>query len=193
MTEYTALKRVEKLNNNYINNYEEDNKIKENISSINDEIKETREYIKNLTDDYNLLEKYFKLIHEKITGMEIAINKKKREVKEVKKEEEKKKLFKNEEVKDAIEVIFSLRNQIIEKRSKLSNIKSDTEEKMHDYFSQNRNVEMELKENLKKYKELVTKKNNLKRQINKLKSKQKGKVKYYIKENNAQNLNLNNK
>ena len=85
-------------------------------------------------------------MHEKITGLEMSINKKK-EVKEIKKEEEKK-LFSNEEIKDVLEVIITLRNQILEKRIKLNNINSESEEKMHEYFAQNRNIELELKENL---------------------------------------------
>jgi hypothetical protein len=78
ISELNALKRIEKINKNYIANYEKDNKIKENIDYVNKEIKETKESIKQYTDDYNLLEKYFKLIHEKIIGIDIKMNAKKK-------------------------------------------------------------------------------------------------------------------
>ena len=49
-------------------------------------------------------------MYEKIIGIDITLNKKKKEIQIVKKEEEKK-LFKNEEVKDVIDLFISLRNQ----------------------------------------------------------------------------------
>ena len=55
--------------------------------------------------------------------------KKKKENPEVKKEEEKK-IFTNEEVKDILQLIITLRNQIFEKRTKLNNINSEGEEKI---------------------------------------------------------------
>ena len=194
ISELNTLKRIQKINNNYITNYEKEYKMKENIDYVNKQIKEIKESIKLLTDDYNLLEKYFKLIHEKIIGMDIKTNVKKNEVKEIKNEEEKKS-FKNEEVKDVIEVIISLRNQIMEKRAKLNNINSGSEGKMNEYFAQNRYIEIELKENLKKYKDLTSKRANLKKEINKLTSKknrQKSKAKLLMKTNNSKNIDQGN-
>ena len=194
ISELNTLKRIQKINNNYITNYEKEYKMKENIDYVNKQIKEIKESIKLLTNDYNLLEKYFKLIHEKIIGMDIKTNVKKNEIKEIKNEEEKKS-FKNEEVKDVIEVIISLRNQIMEKRAKLNNINSGSEGKMNEYFAQNRYIEIELKENLKKYKDLTSKRANLKKEINKLTSKknrQKSKAKLLMKTNNSKTIDHGN-
>ena len=41
-------------------------------------IKEIKEHIKKMNDGYNILEKYFKLIHEKIVGLYFIKIKKKR-------------------------------------------------------------------------------------------------------------------
>ena len=43
-------------------------------------------------------------------------------------------MFKNEEVKDVIDLIINLWNQIIEKRTKLNNINSESEGKIHQFF-----------------------------------------------------------
>ena len=78
-TELNTLKRIEKFNNHLITKNEEEYKIKENIKIINEQIKEVKEHIKKMNDGYNILERYFKLIHEKIVGLDfIKIKKKKR-------------------------------------------------------------------------------------------------------------------
>ena len=52
------------------------------MKSNDDDINETKKSIKKLNNDYNL-EKYFKLVYEKIIGKFFVINRKKKEVKEV--------------------------------------------------------------------------------------------------------------
>jgi len=74
-------------------------------------------------------------------------------------------------VKNVIDLIINLRNQIIEKRTKLNNINIENEGKIHLFFAQNKNIELELKENLKKYKELTTKRSMLKKQMKQLENK----------------------
>ena len=183
-----TLKRIEKFNNHLISKNEEDFKIKENISSLEKQIKEVKENIKQMNDDYNRLERYLKLVHEKILGLDLIKIKKKKENIEIKKEEEKKS-FTNQEVKDILQLIITLRNQIFEKRAKLSNINLEGEEKMHKFFSQNKSIEIELKEELRIYKDLANKKNGLKKLINKLNGKNKQKIK---KQDSVKNITLNN-
>ena len=187
-TELKTLKRIEKFNNHLISKNEEDFKIKENISSLEKQIKEVKENIKQMNDDYNRLERYLKLVHEKIVGLDLIKIKKKKENIEIKKEEEKKS-FTNQEVKDILQLIITLRNQIFEKRAKLSNINLEGEEKMHKFFSQNKSIEIELKEELRIYKDLANKKNGLKKLINKLNGKNKQKIK---KQDSVKNITLNN-
>ena len=186
--ELRTLKRIEKFNNNLITKNEEELKIKENISAIEKEIKEVKEKIKQMNDDYNRLERYFKLVHEKIVGLDLIKFKKKKENIEVKKEEEKK-LFTNQEVKDILQLILTLRNQIFEKRAKLNNINSSGEDKMHKFFSQNKSIEIELKGELRIYKDIINKRNKLKKLINKVNGKNKKSLK---KQDSVKDINLNN-
>ena len=188
-SELKTLKRIEKFNNNLITKNEEELKIKENIKSIEKQIKEVKENIKQMNDDYNRLERYLKLVHEKIVGLDLIKFKKKKENPEVKKEEEKK-IFTNEEVKDILQLIITLRNQIFEKRAKLNNINASGEEKMHKFFSQNKSIEIELKEELRIYKDIVTKRNKLKKLINKINGKNKNKN--LKKQDSIKDINLNN-
>ena len=189
------MKRIQKFNKNFINKNEEDLKIKENLKKVEEQIKEIKEKIKKMNDEYNILERYFKLVHEKIVGLDMKKIMKKKENLEVKKEEEKKS-FTEKEVKDTLQLILTLRNQILEKRIKLNNISKGSEEKMVKFFSQNKNIEIELKEELRIYKELISKKKTLKNQINKLAGKQtKLKIikKDSIKENNINIINSEEK
>ena len=188
INELNTLKRIEKFNKKLITKNEEEHKIKENIKSITEQIKEIKEHIKQMNDRYNILEHYFKLVHEKIVGLDFIKIKKKKEIIESKKEEEKKS-FTNQEVKDILRLIITLRNQIFEKRNKINNINSNTEDKMHKFFSQNKTIEMELKEELKIYKDLITKKNNIKKIINKLNGKIKKQKR--IKKQDSINFNKN--
>ena len=189
--ELNTLKRIQKFNKKLITKNESEHKIKENIKSITEQIKEIKEHIKQMNDRYNILEHYFKLVHEKIVGLDFIKIKKKKEILESKKEEEKKS-FTNQEVKDILQLIITLRNQIFEKRNKINNINTNTEDKMHKFFAQNKTIEIELKDELKIYKDLISKKNNLKKIINKLNN---GKIKKQksikkqdsIKENNSLN------
>ena len=193
--ELKTLQRIQKFNKQLILRNEEEYKIKENLKNIEEQIKEIKEQMKKMNEDYNLLERYFKLIHEKIVGLDFVKIKKKKEIIEIKKEEEKKS-FTNQEIKDILQLIITLRHQIFEKRAKLNNINTNVEERMHKFFSQNKSIEIEWKEELKIYKELTSKKNQLKKLINKLNAKQ-NKQKTFkkqdsIKENTSNNVDLEN-
>lgn len=182
----SSLKRVEKSNINYVRDYEESHKIKEHINLAIKEIKETKEEIKKINEDYNLLEKYFKLIHEKVCGMEIELNKKKNEGKD-KQTSEEKKMFNVQEVKDILQLIVNLRNQIMNKRNRLNNITSESEDKMNNFYIKNKKIEDEIKEGLKLYKDLMNKKQALKKDISNMNTKlgnMENKIKLFNKSNN---------
>ena len=169
MEELAMLKRIDKYNKKLINKNEEEYKIKRHIKSLNEQIKEVKEYIKQTNERYNILEHYFKLVHEKIVGLDL-IKIKKKEFIDTKKEEEKKS-FTVQEVKDLIQLIITLRTQILEKRIKINNINTNTEDKMHKFFAQNKSIEIDFKDELRIYKDLITRKNELKKLINKLNGK----------------------
>ena len=108
--------------------------MEEEKKSPQKEDQEKAEEPKKMNDEYNILERYFKLVHEKIVGLDMKKIMKKKENLEVKKEEEKKS-FTEKEVKDTLQLILTLRNQILEKRIKLNNISKGSEEKMVKFFS----------------------------------------------------------
>ena len=76
---------------------------------------------------------------------------------------ENKKLFTKEELKDTLELITNLKVQINDKRVQLNNINKESETKMHKLLAQNKQIELEYKENEKLNKMLINKKNELKR------------------------------
>ena len=166
MEELTMLKRIEKYNKNLIIKNEEEYKIKKHIKSLSEQIKDIKEQIKQMNERYNILEHYFKLIHEKITGLDL-IKIKKKEIMDNKKEEEKKS-FTIQEVKDILQLIIALRTQILDKRIKINSINTNTEDKMHKFFAQNKSIEMEFKDELRIYKDLMNRRNELKKLINKI-------------------------
>ena len=126
---------------------------------LKDEIKQNKDAIKDYQDKYNRLEKFIRLAHEKILSLEMCIKK----VKEPKVEY--KKSFTKEELKDTLELITNLKEQINDKRIQLNNINKESEVKMHKLLAQNKQIEIEYKENEKLNKMLINKKNELKRNI----------------------------
>ena len=159
-TELNALKRIDKFQKKYLSDYEQDHKLKESLDNVTNEIKQTKEIIRQYQENCTLLDKYFKLLHEKIVSFDKILIKKK----ETKVEEEVK-ICNNEEVKDVLKIILSLREQILDKRAKINKITQMSENKMHEFFVQNKQVEKETNENLKLYKTLTLKKNTIKRRI----------------------------
>ena len=99
------------MQSQYIKNYDKENQISEKINILTKEINQTKETIKDYQNKYMKLDKFIKLIHEKIVSIEMVIKKEK-----TNKEEPKKKLFTKEELKDTIELITTLKKQITEKR-----------------------------------------------------------------------------
>ena len=154
--ELNALKRINKVQSKYIDNYDKENQITEKLDMLKNEIKQNKDAIKDYQEKYTRLERFIRLVHEKILSLEMLIKK----VKEPKNEN--KKLFTKEELKDTLELITNLKSQINDKRNQLNNINKESDIKMHKLLAQNKQIEIEYKENEKLNKMLINKRNELK-------------------------------
>jgi len=170
--ELNALKRIEKVQNKYITNYDKENQITEKLDMLKKEIDGNKEAIKKYQEKHTKLERFIRLAHEKIISLEMLLKK----VKEPKNEN--KKLFTKEELKDTLELITNLQSQINDKRNQLNNITKESDIKMHKLLAQNKQIELEYKENEKLNKMLINKKNELKRSIKNVNSKTINSIKF---------------
>ena len=75
------------------------------------------------------------------------------------------KSFTEEELKDMINIINNLKDQIKQKRSDLNDLYKNNQEKLDKILSQNKTIELEIKENLRINKLLIFQRNELKRII----------------------------
>ena len=153
----TRLNRVQKI---YINNYDKDNQITNKIKILQKEIKDTKDSIKDYQIKYTKLDKFIKLIHEKIISIEMIIKREK-----TNKEEPAKKAFTKDELKDTIEYLNMLKKQITEKRNQLNALTKQNDKKISKMLAQNKQIEADYKENEKLNKMLIFKRNELKRNI----------------------------
>ena len=170
--ELSALKRINKVQNKYIANYDKENQITEKLDMLDKEIKDNKDAIKEYQEKHTKLERFIRLAHEKILSLEMLLKK----VKEPKNEN--KKLFTKEELKDTLELITNLQSQINDKRNQLNNITKESDIKMHKLLAQNKQIELEYKENEKLNKMLINKKNELKRSIKNVNSKTINSIKF---------------
>ena len=161
-TELNALKRINKAQAKFIDTYDKENQITEKLDLLKSEIQKNKDEIKNYQGKYTKMEKFIRLVHEKVLSLEMLLKKKKEEPKI---KIENKKLFTKEELKDTLELITNLKSQIDDKRNQLNNINKETDAKMHKLLSQNKQIEIEYKENEKLNKMLINKKNEIKRNI----------------------------
>jgi len=180
-----VLMRVNGVQMKYINNYDKENQISEKIDILKSEIKQTKDSINYYQDKYRKQDRFIRLIHEKILSLEMMIKK----MKEPK--IEKTKLFTKEELKDALEIISKLKNQIKDNRNQLNNITKQNDDKMHQLLAQNKQIELDYKENEKLNRMLVFKKNELKRAIKNSNMGIKNKNYNYLKKNNNKREEIN--
>ena len=173
--ELNSLKRINRLQAKYIDNYDKENQITEKMELLNSEIKQNKDTIKDYQEKYTKLERFIRLVHEKIKSLEMLIKRTKEQ------KVENKKLFTKEELKDTLELINNLQNQINDKRNQLNNITKESEIKLHKLLSQNKQIELEYKEHEKLNKLLINKKNELKRNIKNINSKTINSNKFKIK------------
>ena len=82
-----------------------------------------------------------------------------------KEEPKKKKIFTKDELKDTVELLNNLKNQIIERRNQLNTLTKQNDLKIRKMQIQNKKIEAEFKENDKLNKMLIFKRNELKRNI----------------------------
>ena len=176
--QYNALLRVNTVQKKYINNLDKENQISEKIHILQNEIKQTKETVKEYQEKYTKQDRFLRLIHEKILSIEMNIKKlKEPKVKEVK-------AFTREELKDTIDLIKTLKTQITENRNQLNLITKTNDDKLNQILNQNKKIEVDFKEAEKEHKRLLFKKNELKRQIkNSNVETNKQKKKFYLKEN----------
>ena len=118
--ELNALKRINKAQEKYIENYNKENQVTEKLDMLKEEIKQNKDAIKDYEDKYNRLEKFIRLSHEKILSLEMCIKKVKEPKQEIKKS------FTKEELKDTLELINNLQEQRNDKRIQLNNINKES-------------------------------------------------------------------
>ena len=159
--ELNSLTRLNKVQNQYIKNIDKDNQISNKIDILNKEISRTKETIADYHSKYLKLDKFIKLIHEKIISIEMIIKREKTN----KEEPKKKKLFSKEDLKDTLELLNTLKNQMNEKRNELNFLTKQNDIKVNKLITQNKKFEIEYKENEKLNKMLIFKRNELKRNI----------------------------
>ena len=161
--EFDSLTRLQKAQNIYIKNYDKDYQVSSKLNLLQKEIKTTKNAIKDFQIKYTKLDKFIKLIHEKIIGIEMIIKKG-----NLNKEEPKKKSFTREELKEALETMNNIKNQITEKRNQLNILTKQNDIKISKMLEQNKQIETEYKENEKTNKMLIFKRNELQRNIKNL-------------------------
>ena len=158
-----SLTRLNKVQSQYIKNYDKENQISNKMDILKKEIQQTKESIKEYQTKCNKLDKFIKLIHEKIISIEMIIKKEK-----TNKEEPKKKIFSKEELRDTVDSITNLKNQITEKRNQLNMITKQNDTKISKMMAQNKQLEADYKESERVNKMLIFKRNELKRNIKNL-------------------------
>ena len=144
----------------YINDYDKENHISEKEEMFNKEIEKVKKSIKEHQEKYLKLERFNNAIHEKIIGIEIMVKNLK-----VKKKKLEEKSFSQEEFNDTLDIITNLKNQINQKRNELNNITKNNEEAIYKKLSENKKIELEIKENLRINKLLIFQRNELRRII----------------------------
>ena len=154
------IKNINMAQSKFINDYDKENHITEKIELFKKEIEKAKISIKEYQEKYLKLEKFNKVIHERIIGIEIMV----KNIKE-KKEIIEEKSFTQEELHDTLDIINNLKNQIYQKRSDLNNISKNNEEKIYKILSQNKTIEIEIKDNLRINKLLLFQRNELRRII----------------------------
>ena len=157
--QYNSLLKLNGVQAKFISNYDKENQITEKIDILKSEIKQTKDSIKEYQEKFNKQDRFIRLIHEKKLSLEMMIKKMKEpKIKEIKS-------FTKEELKDTLDLIKTLKDQITENRNQLNNITKTNDEKLHQLLAQNKKIEIDFKDAEKENKRLVFRKNELKRQI----------------------------
>ena len=156
----SSIKNINMAQLKYINDYDKENHVSEKIELFKNEIIQVKNSIKENQEKFLKLEKFNNAIHEKIISIELIMKKMKE-----KKPHIEEKTFTPEELHDTCDIISNLKNQINEKRNDLNNICKTNKEKIYKILSQNKTVELEIKDNLRVNKLLIFQRNELRRII----------------------------
>ena len=162
----TSIKSVNNAQLKYLNDYDKVNHMSEKIEFFKSEIDQIKNSIKESQEKYIKIEKFNNVIHERIISIEMLVKK----IKE-KNQQIEEKTFKEEELHDTIDTISILKDQINAKRSEMNNLYKSNNEKLYKLLTQNKTVELEIKDNLRINKLLIFKRNELRRIIKAMISK----------------------
>ena len=159
--ELNNLQRLSRVQNNYYSNYNRDYQVNEKNQMLKDEIKNTKMFVDEHQKKYEKLEKFLKLVHEKIINVGMALKREK-----TKKEEPKPiKSFTRDELRFTINELSRLRSEITEKRNQLNFLTKQNDQKISKMLAQNKKIEEEFKENDIQNKRLLFRRNEIKRNI----------------------------
>lgn len=187
-----TLIKFNKFQSKNMENLDKKYKIQEKMEKIKNEIKQNKNYIKDYSNKFIKLDKFTKIVHEKIVGLKMYVKK----ALEEPKVEVIQKAFTNEETKDTIGVISILKNQISDRRKELIDLQKSCDVKAHELLVHNRQIEKEYNDYEKMLKNYIYKKNELIRKLTNIKNKKKKinqKIKIDDKEMNKKNeLNSEN-
>ena len=158
-----SIKNINMAQLKYINDYDKENHISENIEIFKKEIEQEKNSIKEYQEKFLKLERFNKAIHEKILSIELIVKKikDKKSIKEIK-------CFSENELHDTIDVISNLRSQIDEKRNELNHLCKNNDDKIYKLLSENKKIELEINDNLRINKLLIFQRNELRRIIKNL-------------------------
>lgn len=173
--EYDALLKVNNHQSKIIANLDKETRYKEKIEMLKQEIRTLKDSIKEGSEKLTKQEKFLKLMHEKIAFIESQA--KKLTITKL----ETKKYFTKEDLKQTLESIHALKQEILESREKQKLTTKQNEEKILALTKANKEYESEYKEQEKINKLLIFKRNELKRLIKLTSDKNEGKL-------NAQDL-----
>ena len=150
--QYEELLKLNESQIKFISDYDKENQITEKIETLKKEIKQSKSNIKDYQDKFSKQDRFIRIIHEKILTLEMMI-KKLREPKETTKEVAKS--FTKEELKDTLQLIMTLKEQIKDCRNQLNSITKTNDDKMHKLLYQNKQIEIDYKQAEKDNKALV--------------------------------------
>jgi hypothetical protein len=159
--ELNNLQRLKRVQNNYYNNYNKDYQVKEKNKLLEQEVKSTKKFVEEYQKKYEKLEKFLKLVHEKIINVGMTIKREK-----TKKEEPKPiKSFTRDELKTTLDKLGELRSKITEKRNQLNFLTKQNDQKISKMLAQNKKIEDEFKVNDIQNKRLLFRRNEIRRNI----------------------------
>jgi len=135
---------ITKMNNaqlRTLNNIDKENRYSEKIEILKVEVKNLKDNIKDNIERNSKQEKYIKTIHEKLSFLENQLKKLTQPKIEIKKS------FAKEDLKEILESLDWLKQEIHGKKDVLKDLNKSNEEKLNSFVSLNKRIEQDFKEN----------------------------------------------